>query len=77
MKNDNPMKNEVSCKAIIDRFEGEYAVILLKNEEVIMKKNVLPENAKQGDILNITFKINKTATEKRKKEVKDILNELT
>jgi len=70
------MKNEVSFEAIIDRFEGEYAVILLKNEEVVIKKKVLPENVKEGDILNITFKINKTATEKRKKEVKDILNEL-
>ena len=42
-------------KLIIDRFEGDFAVVELPNGQMIdCPKVLLPDNAKEGSILNIT-----------------------
>jgi len=42
-------------KIIVDRFEGEIAVIELENGEMMgIPKKILPDNAKEGSIINIT-----------------------
>lgn len=42
-------------KVIIDRFEGEIAVIELENGEMVdIPKKILPDKAKEGSIINIT-----------------------
>ncbi|MCY6354309.1 DUF3006 domain-containing protein [Clostridium sp. ZS2-4] len=59
----------------IDRFEGKYAVIELDEGTMInIEADILPKEAKEGDVLNITDKItiNYEETEKRKKEMEEL-----
>ena len=42
-------------KVVIDRFEGGIAVIELENGDMVdIPKKILPNNAKEGSIVNIT-----------------------
>lgn len=67
-------------RVVIDRFEGNFAVCEKDNREMInIEKDKIPSNAKEGDVLIIdgnSIKIDKRETEKRKKEVEQLLNEL-
>lgn len=62
-------------KLIIDRFEGDFAVIELPNKQMIdCPKVLLPDNAKEGNILNIT--VDETATEEKLKKNTERMNRL-
>lgn len=64
---------------IIDRFEGEFAVIELENKKIInIEKNKIPAEATAGDVLNIDnyITINPVETEKRKKHIEKLSEEL-
>lgn len=62
-------------KLIIDRFEGDFAVIELPNKQMIdCPKVLLPDNAKEGSILNIT--VDETATEEKLKKNTERMNRL-
>ncbi|UZJ78634.1 DUF3006 domain-containing protein [Fictibacillus sp. KU28468] len=66
-------------KGIIDRFEGEYAVIEIGNETKDILKSSLPKQAKVGDV--IYFKddkivVDKEETEKLRKEIEDLMDEV-
>ena len=66
-------------KVTIDRFEGDFAV-LEKPDRTMMNINrgKLPAGAKEGDILNIIgdmITIDAAETEKRKKEINDLMKE--
>lgn len=57
-------------KTIIDRFEGEFAVLELENGEFAnVPKKVIPSNASEGSIINITC--NENETEKRRTAMKE------
>jgi len=61
----------------IDRFENGKAVLKTDdNETIIWPKNKLPENLKEGSVLNFKIIGNKTEEEDKKKLAKDILNEI-
>lgn len=60
---------------IIDRFEGDYAVVELENKDMIdIPRAILPVDAKEGDIINIS--IQERETEKQKKRIQDKFNSL-
>ena len=62
-------------KLIIDRFEGDFAVIELPNGQTIdCPKALLPENAKEGSILNIS--VDESATDDKLKNVTKRMNKL-
>lgn len=62
-------------KYIIDRFEGEYAVIELNGGKTVnIPKSILPENACEGSIINIT--VDETETTKRKEKMQSRLDGL-
>lgn len=65
-------------KAVIDRFEGEYAVLLIEQEEVQMDfpKKLLPEDIKEGDILRINIELDPDETSAQEKRVGNILEKL-
>lgn len=46
-------------KAVIDRFEGEYAVVLFGEDEnkVDIPKKLLPEDVREGSWLNVSFEL--------------------
>lgn len=66
-------------KGIIDRFEGEYAIIEFDGKSEDVLKSELPVKAKSGDTLifedgNVI--IDKEDTTARKKEIKNLMDEL-
>lgn len=67
-------------KLIIDRFEGIYAICELENGAFIdVPKEDIPKEAKEGDILIKTdngYCVDKTATENKRKEIKERINKL-
>lgn len=54
---------------IIDRFEGNFAVVELEDKRMInMPRELVPEEAEEGDILVIQISLEKTEDLKRKIE---------
>lgn len=64
-------------KAIIDRFEGNFAVCEKENKTMIdIPKEILPEEAKEGDVLNINISIDTEETENRKKFIEELTKDI-
>ena len=66
-------------KGIIDRFEGELAVIEFDDEMKDIPKSELPKNAQVGDVLIFDgdkITISKAETDKLEKEIDDLMDEL-
>lgn len=63
-------------KGIIDRFEGEYAVININDKHIDFPKELLPEGASEGDHLKITLEIDQESTRASKERVESLLNKL-
>ena len=62
-------------KVIIDRFEGDYAVVELPDLTVVdMPRSLIPEGAKEGDVLVIG--IDPDETDKRKERIEKLMNDL-
>lgn len=51
---------------IIDRFEGDWAVIEFGRTTLNFPKRLLPKEAREGDVIVISVSIDKKATSKRK-----------
>jgi len=67
----------MEVKLIIDRFEGDRAVLKSENNETIVwPKSILPDNAREG--LSLTFTVKRTGEgeEDGKNLAKNILNEI-
>lgn len=65
-------------KAVIDRFEGDYAVVLFGEEEikVDIPRVLLPAEAKEGSWLKVSFKLDEEETKKREERIKGLLEKL-
>lgn len=67
-------------KVVIDRFEGDYAICEKENREMIdIKKDRIPKEAKESDVLDIQGEkiiIDVEETEKRKKEIEELTKDL-
>ena len=64
---------------IIDRFEGETAVIETDGGMIEINVSELPENAREGDVLvleNGRYTVDPEATEQRRKNASDRLRRL-
>lgn len=61
-------------KVIIDRFEGDYAVVELEIGKCINVPKILFPEAKEGDIIEIL--IDKKETLKRKKYMSELMNDM-
>lgn len=60
---------------IIDRFEDILAVVILENGDTYnMPKALLPQGAKEGDVISLC--IDKEKTDIKKCEAKELLNSL-
>lgn len=67
------MTQEKLC--IVDRFEGNYAVIEYGKETFNIPKSLLP-NINEGDVLNFNVSVNELETELRKKKVEALTKKL-
>lgn len=66
-------------KGIIDRFEGNFAVVEFDGDTEDILKSEIPAEAKAGDTLIFedgTVRVDKADTAKRKKEIDDLMDEL-
>ena len=61
-------------KVIIDRFEGDWAIVELDLEKFVSIPRELVPNAKEGDVVEII--IRKDETKKRKKHINHLVNKL-
>lgn len=68
-----------TVQAFLDRFEGQKAVLLIGDDEkqLIIDRNLMPNDAAEGSVVDISITVNKTATEKARKRVQDLINELS
>lgn len=66
-------------KVTIDRFEDDYAVLLVRGEEQIhidFPAELLPEGCQEGDILNIEISRDEDSTEATRERVSDLIEKL-
>ena len=61
-------------QVIIDRFEGEFAVVETEQGGFADLPRVLVPEAKEGDVVNIT--VDPVATAKRKQAVEELMKDL-
>lgn len=66
-------------KGIIDRFEEEFAVVEIEGKTKDYPRAIFPKDTQVGDIVYITgtkVEIDKRETQKRAKEIEDLMNEV-
>ena len=61
-------------KWIIDRFEGDFAVVECDGSSFDLPKYALPNDVREGDVVEVT--INKNETEKVKNNAEKLLKSL-
>lgn len=61
---------------IIDRFEEDWAVLEYDDETYNVPRALLPDNAKEGDVLRISLEIDQEETEKRREAIRKLEDEL-
>ena len=74
------MKSASPARVIIDRIEGDLAVLVLYDDDQVkfnMPVRLLPEGAREGDHLLMTFAEDKGSREAETKRISDLLGELT
>lgn len=59
-------------KVIIDRFEGDFAVVEIEIGKCVNIPKILIPNAKEGDVIKI--EIDKKETLERKKHIQELMN---
>ena len=59
---------------IIDRFEGDFAVVETSKGMISLPKSDLPSGAKEGDVLKLAIDVNETSI--RKKKIDGMMNKL-
>lgn len=68
------MKRRV--KGIIDRFEGDIAVVEIDRKTHDFPKTIFPKEADVGDVVIIEVTVDKKETEKLRKEIEELMNEV-
>jgi hypothetical protein len=65
-------------KAVIDRFEGNFAVVLFGDDEVKVNfpKKLLPKGAKEGSWLKLTVELDPVGTAKQTEKIEGMLDKL-
>ncbi len=75
--NINEPEKEFSINGVVDRFEEEKAVIILKDHQTVYwPKDKLPDDVKEGDAVWLRLAHDKDLTKEREKLAKKILEEI-
>lgn len=73
------MKPPVSTKVVIDRIEGNLAVLVVFDDDRVkfnLPVRYLPDGLKDGDHLLMNFREDEASRKSQQKRVDDLLNEL-
>ncbi|AGB19620.1 DUF3006 domain-containing protein [Thermoanaerobacterium thermosaccharolyticum] len=63
-------------KCIVDRFEGDYAVIEYGRITFNIPRLFLPKDAKEGDVVRFDIRIDKEETKMRSEHINSLADEL-
>ncbi|MGB4290452.1 MAG: DUF3006 domain-containing protein [Dethiobacteria bacterium] len=65
-------------KAVIDRFEGDFAVVLFGDEEIKLNipRKLLPKGSCEGSWLKVTFELDPEGEKKQREKIEDLLKKL-
>ena len=66
-------------KFIVDRIEGDKAVLECENGDMNLELKALPKNIKEGDVINFqenSYFLNSDETKARKEKIKNLMNSL-
>ncbi|HPQ11611.1 MAG TPA: DUF3006 domain-containing protein [Bacillota bacterium] len=65
-------------KAVIDRFEGDFAVVLFGDEEIKLNipRKLLPKGSREGSWLKVTFELDPEGEKKQREKIEDLLKKL-
>lgn len=68
----------MQIQAVIDRFEGNKAILLVGDEEaqVVWPRHILPSEVEEGDILRIDLQVDSEATAAAKAEAESLLQQI-
>lgn len=69
-------KDIASTEMILDRFEGNNAVLISDKNECAVPANLLPSEAKEGEAIIVTFATDSAERNRKESKAKDILNEI-
>lgn len=61
-------------RVILDRYEGDYAVVELESRELVNMPRMLAMNAEEGDIIEL--RILEKETDERKAYIQNLANQL-
>ncbi|WP_026485849.1 DUF3006 domain-containing protein [Caldanaerobius polysaccharolyticus] len=62
---------------VIDRFEGDMAVIETEGKTVIVKRHLLPPDAREGDVVDMSsMKIDRNKTRNRKNKINRLMRDV-
>lgn len=65
-------------KAVIDRLEGNFAVLLFDEEEikVALPRQLLPAGAREGSWLTVNLELDQERTQKQEEKIVGLLDKL-
>ena len=63
-------------RCIIDRFEGDYAVIEYFDKVLNLPKVFLPMEVHEGDVLDVIIMLDDAETDKMKSEIKKLMDDV-
>lgn len=61
---------------IVDRFEGDWAVIEYEETTFNLRRSLLPPYVKEGDVLTISISVDQMNTKERRKNGEEMLKGL-
>lgn len=61
---------------IIDRFEGDMAVIEYEGGTFNLPRNLLPSEVREGDVIKILITVDKEETENRRKRIQGLMDDV-
>ena len=71
--------NKRTIRGVVDRFEGNYAVINIENTEgetLDLPGAILPEAAEEGSMVDISIKVKPNRTREAKRKVQEMIDRL-
>jgi hypothetical protein len=66
----------VNITLTFDRKEGDKAVLLSGQEEVVLPIKLLPKKVKEGDIISFSIATEEGARKRKEQKAKELLNEI-
>jgi hypothetical protein len=65
-------------RGTIDRIEGDVVVLMLSDgNQLLVKRHHLPEQVREGSVLDVTFTLNEEEEAEQRRKVEDLQQRLT